>query len=623
MAPFEAAIAVHFVNSHPFSISKREQELIRSDARAHSAIVSHPKNRKNFAYPLDEKPHSRGQTTVLDLSFGQNEVQSSTPTCDAQLLNPKTSQTATKVRRRINQIGQGLHTYKFKALIFDGTATRGIKAGHDRRRYKRHHGTPEEPPTKNSIPLYQGNIDPFNTTVIPISALEHVLLQQSRSHCAQITWPSEIALRHNHTALTMESFKFKSLANTGKASSHAIMAHAYYNHANLQRAQGQSHENSLLLGEKHKLQALRSLQELIEAHRTSGDPQQLHQIYDACTNLSDAEMHSGQFQAAIVHVTASRNIIDAMGGLFVVDNMRKEMFLGPVVNLAAFLRARPAIATDEFDPGPWSSFQSNLELKDAPPLYDELVFMSSQTHGTLMSKPTRVTKRQRTIFADIKELLAVEDLKFKYATSQALVIQDIFRWSYARKLTVRARALHYWSDVNELVKCQTTSTSIKSGHLNTNIPSASLGTPSFEFALCLTMHTFDRWIFEEYYLPAGVSCDCKHYYAELVALMAAIRPATEDVSFVSDDDAYDVLWIYFVGAYLEDVYLNPEQLQGSGRMPHYEKYFTTRFGYMVATNLEFCSFEYVKALLQENYLYYARLQDATLRKLLNLEAKTA
>lgn len=59
-------------------------------------------------------------------------------------------------------------------------------------------------------------------------------------------------------------------------------------------------------------------------------------------------------------------------------------------------------------------------------------------HDSLMSEPTHVTTTQRTIFADIQELLAVGELKFNYATSQVLVIQDVFRWSYARKLPVRA-----------------------------------------------------------------------------------------------------------------------------------------------------------------------------------------
>lgn len=90
---------------------------------------------------------------------------------------------------------------------------------------------------------------------------------------------------------------------------------------------------------------------------------------------------------------------------------------------------------------------------------------------------------------------------------------------------------------------------MSSGPLETGMPPPICLGSRFKFALYLTMHSFDRWIFEEYYLPADLSCDCRHYYVELVELIAEIRSAADDMSVIPDDDTYDILWIYFVGAY--------------------------------------------------------------------------
>src|SRR6202012_3831461 len=96
------------------------------------------------------------------------------------------------------------------------------------------------------------NTDPFDTTVVPVSALEHLLLQQARAQSMQNTWPSEIALRRNHGALTAESLKKMPPFISDKASSHAIIAHAYYSSGSRQRIRGQPYEKSLAYGEKQK-----------------------------------------------------------------------------------------------------------------------------------------------------------------------------------------------------------------------------------------------------------------------------------------------------------------------------------------------------------------------------------
>ncbi|KIW70698.1 hypothetical protein PV04_02943 [Phialophora macrospora] len=611
--------AVRFVDSHPFPASKRDQELIRAEARSHAATVSHPKHRKQAADQAEDEDESSLEPPVLsDPPSSEGKTAPSTAVYKVTLPGQVSSQEGTRPWQKYNQRDQPFHRYRIVTQRSGKVIDREANVGRKRKEVRGSENELQLVSTGNSIPLYKGNTDPFNSTVVPVSALEHLLLQQARAQSMQNTWPSEIALRHNHGALTAESLKKMPPFISDKASSHAIIAHAYYSSGSRQRIRGQPYEQSLVAGEKHKFQALRSLQESIEEQRRTGDPIRLKRIYEACCWLSATEMLSGNINAAVVHLTASKKIIDAMGGWSVIGRMEKEILLGAVVNLAAGLRARPVMDIGDFDPGPWRARQWSPELKNFSPLYDDLRLAFPKTLSLPSPKPTHVTPKLRAIFDDMKELLAVEDLKFKYATSKASGATQMFRWSHARKVSLRSRTLHYWCDLNEAAKREGTPI------LTLSVPGrVGMATPSslalnYEFALCVAMRMFDRCIFEEHYQPAGVFRESKRYHMELAAVIEAIRPGTDDFSLVLDNHTYDVLWIYSVGAYVEDVFMRPQLERNGDPVPHQDRFFSMRFSYLVATNLEFGSFEDVTKLLRENYLYYPRLQDASLRKLIEL-----
>ena len=75
---------------------------------------------------------------------------------------------------------------------------------------------------------------------------------------------------------------------------------------------------------------------------------------------------------------------------------------------------------------------------------------------------------------------------------------------------------------------------------------------------------------------------------------------------------------YIVGAYAEDTFMRHKLERKGDPVPHQDRFFISRFSCLVATNLEFTRLEDVTTLLKGNYLYYPRLQDAGLRKLINL-----
>ncbi|EXJ66077.1 uncharacterized protein A1O5_10691 [Cladophialophora psammophila CBS 110553] len=401
---------------------------------------------------------------------------------------------------------------------------------------------------------------------------------------------------------------------TDKASSHAIISHAYYSSSSRQRNRGQPYEQTLGHAEKHKFQALRALQESLESQRHTGNAGKLREIFAACCWLGAAEMLSGNVHAAIVHLTASKKIIDSMGGWSAIGRMEKEILLGAVVGLAAALRTRPVMEIGDFDPGSWREYTWSTESNDPPTLCEDLKLAFPETAPSESSGSTSISPTLKAIFEDMRELLVIEELKFKYAASKSSGTTEIFRWSHARKVAVRARGLHYWCDLVEAAK--------KDGKPMT-VVSAPNGIASklaltYEFALCLAMRCFDRCIFEEHYQPGGVFRESKRYHMEMTAVMEALRPAAADFSLVPDECIRDVLWIYSIGAYVEDVFLRPELERKGDPVPSQRRFFSTRFSYLVAANLEFGSFEDVTRFLKDKYLYYPRLQDTSLRKLVEL-----
>ncbi|KAH0846127.1 hypothetical protein AYO21_10092 [Fonsecaea monophora] len=601
------AAAVRFVDSHPFPSSKREQELLRAEARSHAATVSHPTYKKKAARPLEKESSAANVVPHLQRSSSEGVGQ---PLLTRPVDTAVCPLESVETRQRLGQSNQPFSRYRLFVRSSGGNSNRDTNSARKRRETQAEQGGTQTV-AYASIPVFKGNTDPFNATIIPVSALEHMLLQQARAQSMLNTWPSEIALRHNHSALTAESMRKMPAFVADKASSHAIISHAYYSSGSRQRNHGQPHEQTLVYAEKHKFQALRALQESLEAQRQTGDSAKLWKILSSCCWLGAAEMLSGNIHAAIVHLSASQKIVNSLGGWSVMGRMEKEVLLGAVVSLAAALRSRPVMDIGDFDPGPWRSHTWVTDTEDPPTLQEDLKVAFPESTPSESSTPTTIAPALRAIMADIRELLAVEELKFRYATSKASDVTEMFRWSFARKTAVRARSLHYWCDLIEAAK--------KDGKpVATVVGPGGLPSPvalTFDVALCLAVRCFDRCIFEEHYQPGGVFRESKRYHTEMTTVIEALRPAAEDFSLVPGQHTRDLLWIYSVGAYVEDVFMRPELERKEDPVPPQRRFFSTRFSYLVAANLEFNSFEDVTKLLRENYLYFPRLQDDSLRKL--------
>jgi hypothetical protein len=314
-----------------------------------------------------------------------------------------------------------------------------------------------------------------------------------------------------------------------------------------------------------------------------------------------------------VHYIAMRKVVDLCGGWGAFSRMEREILTTAACFISTGKRSRPVIEIDDFDPGHWHEFKATKPLPDNG--FDVVIPANAYVSPT--PSLTSVSPRLRRFFEEFKELLAVEEIKLQHAQSKKPIAIQMFRWSHARKIAIRGRGLHYWQDL------------LDEARANGAPIIAPIGTPlavTFDFALCIATRCFDRCIFDDHYLPGGVYAESRRYHMELLSVMQALRPVAGDFSYIPDEHTYDVLWIYSVGAYVEGFFMRPEleksrQLGGPPLPDFAKRFFSSRFGYLTAANLQFTSFDDVSRFLSDHYLYCPRLQDESLKKLVSFGAE--
>ncbi|KAJ9604110.1 hypothetical protein H2200_011633 [Cladophialophora chaetospira] len=598
-------VFVQFIDSHPARGSKRDQELTRAEARSHAAKIAYA--RKGIYVDQNDVVAS----AVADLPHA-----SISPSLNSHRLTAQTSPTSKALLQRTVRPWQKFNQKdvpfnRFRVGAYKPTrpvakAVEDTPEGDDGQR--KVEATAYELVVRSFVPALRGNSDPFNATVVRLSPVEHVLLQQSRDQLIWSVWPSEIAIRHNKDAIAHSSWKIVPPTLHDESANYALIAQSYYSHATRQRAAGLPPDKGLIQAEKYKFQALRGLQELLELNRQSpGDRTRLRGMFLACCWLAGSELLCHNWDAAEMHYIAMRKIVELSGGWGAFSRMEREILHTAACFLASGKRSRPVIELD--DPGHWHTFKTSKHL---PPDGPNLIIPATAA-TTSIPPATAKSARLWKFFDDFRELLAVEEIKLLHRSSKNPSAVQMFRWSHARRIAVRGRSLHYWCDL------------LDEARANGATIITPIGTPlavTLDFALCVATRCFDRCIFDDHYLPGGVYAESKRYHMELLSVMQPLRPVADDFSPIPDEHTFDVLWIYSIGAYVEDVFMRPE-LEKKGLiagppLPEFAKrFFSTRFSYLAAANLQFTKFEDISRFLSENYLYCPRLQDQSLRKLVS------
>ncbi len=398
----------------------------------------------------------------------------------------------------------------------------------------------------------------------------------------------------------------------------------------------------MALAEKHKMLAVRGLRGLVEAYHLTQDRKLLIQIRAASAQLAACGVISGDAASAQVHFAGVKMTVDIMGGLKKMVPMQYEALVFSQVSNAWFSRSRPVFHPREWDPGSWSDYRRTLP-KFLVSTLDKSAPSPSVLHPNDWSQPSAIFSRLRAIINELREVNHVEEIKPALTASNDENAAQVFRWSSLRKLAIRARNIRLWCDLKDFM-------ADPDGHsiLDNEIRPGSVSAAAFNVVICLTARTFDRAVFEEhYYHDQPTFRFSTMFFAEVAANAQRLTPPfpgydeslnepDKEERALADERRFDVLWVYSVGAYVEDCETGPIQRCSDTRSRDSMVSSTTTqrqgprdtstggvglFGARFATLakvLGFDNLEEVTSLLSERYLYCARLQNESLRKLLLL-----
>lgn len=458
-----------------------------------------------------------------------------------------------------------------------------------------------------SIPTHRGNSDPFQCAAIPMTASDYAVMDVSSLAWVRIIWSSEINVRRNQESLATGYRDYMPSILDHASTAHGILSEAYSRRAHQSKALGLPHESALRESLKHKLQATRLLRELVDNFRAANDRNDiLDDIRRTSAQLGVAEWASGNFDTALTHYAAVGTVMDLQGSWKTLSPVAVDGLIFPAFASAWYARKRPVLNPDRWDPGPSSVL--NIQLL-------RTLLPSKRAPSPVRPLFSTMKPQQRVLLDQTRDLLDVEELKYQRSTWNAESATQLFRWSNRRKLAIRARNLHHWCDLRE---------------------TAGNTLPSWDMILCLTVRCFDHSIFEECLLPETIIFrPGGPLLAELAAGLRSLSPpfpetdnttseeGIDDLMSTDDRRRFDMLWIYSVGAYLENYLLRfrrhpgglsvrPDQRKDEGASDFFSPRFRT-----LARALDFTRFEDLATLLSEEYVYCARLQETILKSLVS------
>lgn len=613
-----------FIDSNPTIADEREQNLQQSKARSHAASATH-----------------RLKASLLRAENLRQK--SSTPSTPSFPHSPATN--ALKADKTSFELDQPLFESPGpvqELSTFSKWRLQGARKKPASIRRKEHvekHQT-EKPSHVEDVELlpllYKGNCDPFNSAGVPMTAHQYSLIKLSRSESVSTIWASELSMRAHNTDLTNDLYQSLGTLCNDPAVVHANLALGYITKA---ACRGKFEASDLLAIKRQKSQALSSLRQLVEKQCELGSQDKLSAIKDATSLLGACEVFLGDSNTAVIHSTATARVIGLMGGFKSLPQHEVELYVHAVVGLASKMNTRPIINPDTWDPGPWNSFRSkgkNKKLQKWTQLSSSPSSSSSSPQSSWESdvgdpgisyvhtpasstiaddpqfgRPTKVSPQLRNILGELRELFAIEEIKVRSSplTSDDVIareeVVEMFRWSHLRTTAIRGRGLHHWCDLLE--------TNFANQSRDSRSAIRASGTYStFDMCLCLAMRLLDRCILHEPYLKTGIFRQSQAYYGMLLGNLEKLRPEFDDRRGPYDDRSYDMLWIYSVGAHTENAFLKDKGQPSQAA----HRYFSDRFD-LLAVSLGFKDYAQVSHFLEENYLYCARLQDLTLRNLVD------
>ena len=235
----------------------------------------------------------------------------------------------------------------------------------------------------------------------------------------------------------------------------------------------------------------------------------------------------------------------------------QETVIWDFVNISFTYPIRPLLNANEFDPGPWA-VQTKLQEGFSSIIGDELLESTTKPMQARRNVFGLASRELTDMFSDLSEVAMLFEVHHHLRLLPVEAQRPIGHWAYPRRHAVRVRLTCLWRDMREREEkdATTSNTNVRTEGERALGPEQAL----LQKSLCLCLRICDLLTFggnghdwaRSMWVPyRGL------LMRYLMVLSRVIRNANNDAAATASGTGKDVqvalLWMYFVGSYLDQV----------------------------------------------------------------------
>ncbi|MCJ1378242.1 hypothetical protein MMC17_001339 [Xylographa soralifera] len=291
--------------------------------------------------------------------------------------------------------------------------------------------------------LNPGNSDPFNASVLPIDPHTSSLIAVAFKYHAAVVWVLEAHLGQDSVALTTWWNNLTcSLGHEGLMSS-------FFGYASALKEQLRW-TNSLNVPAEfgattlsYKTTAIKILRkQLAEDALTLSSLQIVTRLMRLEAYSFNPQAGGSNMQACKMHMQAAKHIVAEFGGLSALPWSQREFLVSADTNLSFILGDKPVFVVEDWDPGPFLGFTTNLRGETG-------LGCTIQTGVNDLSHLEHVyglcDESVTAMLTDLRETLAVEDI-LRSKSQNVRNSPAGYRWLHPRFMACRSQLNTYYID---------------------------------------------------------------------------------------------------------------------------------------------------------------------------------
>ncbi|KIY01197.1 uncharacterized protein Z520_02749 [Fonsecaea multimorphosa CBS 102226] len=501
-------------------------------------------------------------------------------------------------QKRLEQASLFFEWQNYGSQLLHGQSSSLSGYGPELARQKKHlNATPKDPSSERS-----SRDGPSGNNVY---AQQELLRVRALGRSLRTIWADEVGTSNGARILVPAQKKVYRSYVCHEAVMHALLAYCWSVLARLHPNNKELYYSCAL---DHETQGIRVLQRVISSGPITGDDVEV--AVQTILLLCCSAVYRSNLDALFHHLQGLKQMIQCVGGLDGLSWIRKEILIYLVVRAAAATGTCSVLDYVDWDPGQWWR-EDTSHCETTPDLVTGRKRSAELGLGLPSPSASPRTSDFRCIFAELRELVEVENLKRRMVNDDPEHINKLFRWSFLRRQAVRARILDYWyvltEPTNAVEPCSRTSAP-------TTVHHASVG-----MCLCLALHLVMAFGLEASLLHGTWVSTIQVWHIMLLRCMHKLGFESEEID-QSHPDALDLLWTYGIGAYVEQLSLTHVLRKEPNFWVPYTaervdiQWFSARFG-ILARRLGYRQYQDVAVLFEKRYVHIASLQDSVLSKI--------